>query len=118
MVGVIVHSVTEHQYSLFAVTFQDLVKVHKNLLLEIQDSIHHRSAQNLYQIFITFKERSVPQPMLQLFLYCLFCFLVAENKLFSRLLIYGKYCSHVETAIATLDDICKNREDVRMKLEV
>uniref|UniRef100_A0AAQ5YMX8 Vav guanine nucleotide exchange factor 3 n=1 Tax=Amphiprion ocellaris TaxID=80972 RepID=A0AAQ5YMX8_AMPOC len=68
----------------------DLVKVHKCLLLEIQDSVHHRSAQNLYQIFITFKE---------------------------RLLIYGKYCSHVETAIATLDDICKNREDVRMKLE-
>uniref|UniRef100_A0A3Q4HFQ8 Vav guanine nucleotide exchange factor 3 n=1 Tax=Neolamprologus brichardi TaxID=32507 RepID=A0A3Q4HFQ8_NEOBR len=33
------------------------------------------------------------------------------------LLIYGKYCSHVETAIATLDDISKNREDVRMKLE-
>uniref|UniRef100_A0A6Q2XF55 Vav guanine nucleotide exchange factor 3 n=1 Tax=Esox lucius TaxID=8010 RepID=A0A6Q2XF55_ESOLU len=35
----------------------------------------------------------------------------------SRLLIYGKYCSHVETAIVALDDICKNREDVRMKLE-
>uniref|UniRef100_A0A8C4IGS1 Vav guanine nucleotide exchange factor 3 n=1 Tax=Dicentrarchus labrax TaxID=13489 RepID=A0A8C4IGS1_DICLA len=34
-----------------------------------------------------------------------------------RLLIYGKYCSHVETAIATLDYICKEREDVRMKLE-
>uniref|UniRef100_A0A665X2U7 Vav guanine nucleotide exchange factor 3 n=1 Tax=Echeneis naucrates TaxID=173247 RepID=A0A665X2U7_ECHNA len=68
----------------------DLVKVHKCLLLEIQESIHHRSAQNLYQIFITFKE---------------------------RLLIYGKYCSHVETAIATLDNISKGREDVRMKLE-
>uniref|UniRef100_A0A3Q0T595 Vav guanine nucleotide exchange factor 3 n=1 Tax=Amphilophus citrinellus TaxID=61819 RepID=A0A3Q0T595_AMPCI len=72
------------------VNIPDLVKVHKCLLLEIQDSVHHRSAQNLYQIFITFKE---------------------------RLLIYGKYCSHVETAIATLDDISKNREDVRMKLE-
>uniref|UniRef100_A0A8C4II85 Vav guanine nucleotide exchange factor 3 n=1 Tax=Dicentrarchus labrax TaxID=13489 RepID=A0A8C4II85_DICLA len=73
----------------FAV-FQDLVKVHKCLLVEIQDSVLHRSAQNLYQIFITYKE---------------------------RLLIYGKYCSHVETAIATLDYICKEREDVRMKLE-
>lgn len=38
--------------------------------------------------------------------------------IFPRLLIYGKYCSHVETAIATLDNICKDREDVRMKLEV
>ncbi|KAM7370102.1 hypothetical protein PAMP_011383 [Pampus punctatissimus] len=72
------------------VNVPDLVKVHKCLLLEIQDSVQYRSAQNLYQIFITFKE---------------------------RLLIYGKYCSHVETAIATLDGICKDREDVRMKLE-
>ncbi|XP_034428126.1 guanine nucleotide exchange factor VAV3 isoform X1 [Hippoglossus hippoglossus] len=72
------------------VNIPELVKVHKCLLLEIQDSVHQRSAQNLYQIFITFKE---------------------------RLLIYGKYCSHVETAIASLDDISKDREDVRMKLE-
>lgn len=36
----------------------------------------------------------------------------------SRLLIYGKYCSHVETAIALLDYVCKDKEDVRMKLEV
>ncbi|XP_074477466.1 guanine nucleotide exchange factor VAV3 isoform X2 [Sebastes fasciatus] len=72
------------------VNIPELVKVHKCLLLELQDSVHHRNAQNLYQIFITFKE---------------------------RLLIYGKYCSHVETAIASLDDICKDREDVRMKLE-
>lgn len=43
--------------SCFAVVFQELVRVHKCLLLEIQDSVHHRSAQNLYQIFITFKER-------------------------------------------------------------
>uniref|UniRef100_A0A3B3CC98 Vav guanine nucleotide exchange factor 3 n=1 Tax=Oryzias melastigma TaxID=30732 RepID=A0A3B3CC98_ORYME len=78
------------KYFFFALVCQDLVRVHKCLLLEVQDSVLHRSAQNLYQIFIAFKE---------------------------RLLIYGKYCSHVETAIATLDDICKNREDVRMKLE-
>uniref|UniRef100_A0AAV2L7S8 Guanine nucleotide exchange factor VAV3 n=1 Tax=Knipowitschia caucasica TaxID=637954 RepID=A0AAV2L7S8_KNICA len=72
------------------VNIPDLVKIHKSFLLEIQDSMLHRSAQNLYQIFITFKE---------------------------RLLIYGKYCSQVETAIAALDDICRDREDVRMKLE-
>ncbi|XP_061614390.1 guanine nucleotide exchange factor VAV3 isoform X2 [Phyllopteryx taeniolatus] len=72
------------------VNIPDLVKVHKCLLQEIQDSVQHRSAENLHQIFIAFKE---------------------------RLLIYGKYCSDVETAIATLDSICKDREDVRMKLE-
>uniref|UniRef100_A0A665X2H7 Vav guanine nucleotide exchange factor 3 n=1 Tax=Echeneis naucrates TaxID=173247 RepID=A0A665X2H7_ECHNA len=75
---------------IFLLSLYDSIFFHKCLLLEIQESIHHRSAQNLYQIFITFKE---------------------------RLLIYGKYCSHVETAIATLDNISKGREDVRMKLE-
>uniref|UniRef100_A0A8C6PZN5 Vav guanine nucleotide exchange factor 3 n=1 Tax=Nothobranchius furzeri TaxID=105023 RepID=A0A8C6PZN5_NOTFU len=72
------------------VNIPDLVKVHRCLLLEIKESVHQRGSQNLYQIFISFKE---------------------------RLLIYGKYCSLVETAIVTLDSICKNREDVRMKLE-
>uniref|UniRef100_A0A673ZJX9 Vav guanine nucleotide exchange factor 3 n=1 Tax=Salmo trutta TaxID=8032 RepID=A0A673ZJX9_SALTR len=72
------------------VVFQALVKVHKTLNVAIQDSVCHRSAQNLYQIFINYKE---------------------------RLLIYGKYCSHVETAISALDVICKDKEDVRMKLE-
>ncbi|XP_066547993.1 guanine nucleotide exchange factor VAV3 [Amia ocellicauda] len=72
------------------VNIPELVKVHKSLMLEIQDSICNKSAQNLYQIFINYKE---------------------------RLLIYGKYCSHVETAIAGLDEICKEKEDVRLKLE-
>lgn len=36
----------------------------------------------------------------------------------ARLLIYGRYCSHVETAIGALDELCKDREDIRMKLEV
>ena len=35
-----------------------------------------------------------------------------------RLLIYGIYCSQVEIAIAVLDLICKEKEDVRLKLEV
>lgn len=35
-----------------------------------------------------------------------------------RLLIYGVYCSRVEIAIAVLDHICKEKEDVRLKLEV
>lgn len=35
-----------------------------------------------------------------------------------RLLIYGIYCSRVEIAIAVLDLICKEKEDVRLKLEV
>uniref|UniRef100_A0A8B9HZF2 Vav guanine nucleotide exchange factor 3 n=1 Tax=Astyanax mexicanus TaxID=7994 RepID=A0A8B9HZF2_ASTMX len=70
---------------------EDLVKVHKSLLQDVQNSIGHQSASNLHLIFIDYKE---------------------------RLLLYGKYCSQVETAIACLDDICKDKEDVRQKLEV
>ncbi|XP_056453037.1 guanine nucleotide exchange factor VAV3-like isoform X2 [Gadus chalcogrammus] len=68
----------------------DLVKVHKSLMVDVQDSILNRNSLNLYQIFITYKE---------------------------RLLIYGIYCSQVEIAIAVLDLICKEKEDVRLKLE-
>lgn len=35
-----------------------------------------------------------------------------------RLVIYGQYCSQVETAISCLDNISKTKEDVKLKLEV
>uniref|UniRef100_A0A8C1BGK9 Vav guanine nucleotide exchange factor 3 n=2 Tax=Cyprinus carpio TaxID=7962 RepID=A0A8C1BGK9_CYPCA len=73
------------------VNIPDLVKVHTSLLREVQDSVLMHNASNLYQIFIKYKE---------------------------RLVLYGKYCSQVELAIACLDDICKNREDVRQMLEL
>uniref|UniRef100_A0A8C9YU61 Vav 3 guanine nucleotide exchange factor b n=1 Tax=Sander lucioperca TaxID=283035 RepID=A0A8C9YU61_SANLU len=72
------------------VNIPDLVKVHKCLMVDVQDSILNKNALNLYQIFISYKE---------------------------RLLIYGLYCSRVEIAIAVLDLICKEKEDVRLKLE-
>lgn len=72
------------------VNIPDLVKLHKSLMIDVQDSILNKNALNLYQIFISYKE---------------------------RLLIYGIYCSHVEIAIAVLDLICKEKEDVRLKLE-
>lgn len=36
----------------------------------------------------------------------------------SRLVIYGQYCSAVESAISSLDYISKTKEDVKLKLEV
>ncbi|KAG8014328.1 Guanine nucleotide exchange factor VAV3 [Nibea albiflora] len=72
------------------VNIPDLVKVHKSLMADVQDSILNKNALNLYQIFISYKE---------------------------RLLIYGIYCSQVEIAVAVLDLICKEKEDVRLKLE-
>uniref|UniRef100_A0A672Z1H0 Vav 3 guanine nucleotide exchange factor b n=1 Tax=Sphaeramia orbicularis TaxID=375764 RepID=A0A672Z1H0_9TELE len=70
---------------------RDLVKLHKNLMVDVQDSILNKNALNLYQIFINYKE---------------------------RFLIYWIYCSRVERAIAGLDLICKEKEDVCLKLEV
>uniref|UniRef100_A0A665WYJ6 Guanine nucleotide exchange factor VAV3-like n=1 Tax=Echeneis naucrates TaxID=173247 RepID=A0A665WYJ6_ECHNA len=72
------------------VNIPDLVKLHRSLMVDVQDSILNKNALNLYQIFISYKE---------------------------RLLIYGIYCSRVEIAIAVLDFICKEKEDVRLKLE-
>ncbi|XP_037132939.1 guanine nucleotide exchange factor VAV3-like isoform X1 [Syngnathus acus] len=72
------------------VNIPDMVKVHKSLMADVQDSIVNKNALNLYRIFISYKE---------------------------RLLIYGVYCSRVEIAIAVLDLICKEKEDVRLKLE-
>ncbi|KAK9979585.1 hypothetical protein ABG768_013007 [Culter alburnus] len=72
------------------INIPDLVKVHKNLMAEIQDSVQNKNAENLHQIFITYKD---------------------------KLLLYGKYCSHVESAISLLDFICKEKEGVRLKLE-
>ncbi|XP_035279629.1 guanine nucleotide exchange factor VAV3b isoform X1 [Anguilla anguilla] len=72
------------------INIPDLVKVHKSLMQDIQDSVLNKNAQNLHQIFITYKE---------------------------RLLIYGVYCSQVEIAIAILDHMCKEKEAVRLKLE-
>lgn len=35
-----------------------------------------------------------------------------------RLLLYGRYCSQVETATKHLDKLSNMREDIKMKLEV
>ncbi|XP_048353110.1 guanine nucleotide exchange factor VAV3 isoform X2 [Sphaerodactylus townsendi] len=69
---------------------KDLVKIHRSLTQDIHESIANKNDQNLYQIFISYKE---------------------------RLLIYGQYCSQVEIAISCLDSISKTKEDVKLKLE-
>ena len=72
------------------INIPDLVKIHRSLTQDISDSIINKNDQNLYQIFINYKE---------------------------RLVIYGQYCSQVETAISCLDNISKTKEDVKLKLE-
>uniref|UniRef100_A0A8B9M201 Vav guanine nucleotide exchange factor 3 n=1 Tax=Accipiter nisus TaxID=211598 RepID=A0A8B9M201_9AVES len=72
------------------INIPDLVKIHRSLTQDINDSIVNKNDQNLYQIFINYKE---------------------------RLVIYGHYCSQVEIAISCLDNISKTKEDVKLKLE-
>uniref|UniRef100_A0A8B9P753 Vav guanine nucleotide exchange factor 3 n=1 Tax=Apteryx owenii TaxID=8824 RepID=A0A8B9P753_APTOW len=83
---------TEEKYT---ETLESIEKVRYYSLIEfltqdISDSIVNKNDQNLYQIFINYKE---------------------------RLVIYGQYCSQVEIAISCLDNISKTKEDVKLKLE-
>ncbi|KAB5523754.1 hypothetical protein PHYPO_G00156080 [Pangasianodon hypophthalmus] len=69
---------------------EELADTHRRLLREVQTSISSYGAENLHQVFIDYKE---------------------------KLLLYGRYCSQVESATKQLDKIASTREDVRMKLE-
>nr|XP_021491197.1 guanine nucleotide exchange factor VAV3-like [Meriones unguiculatus] len=81
---------TAAEFDSVFINIPDLVKVHRSLMQEIHDSIVNKDDQNLYQVFINYKE---------------------------RLVIYGQYCSGVESAISNLDYISKTKEDVKLKLE-
>ncbi|XP_067259436.1 proto-oncogene vav-like isoform X1 [Chanodichthys erythropterus] len=72
------------------INIHELANTHRSLHQELQESILNLGAENLYQIFIDYKE---------------------------RLLLYGRYCSQVEAATKHLDKITSTREDVKMKLE-
>uniref|UniRef100_A0AAR2J8H1 Vav guanine nucleotide exchange factor 1 n=1 Tax=Pygocentrus nattereri TaxID=42514 RepID=A0AAR2J8H1_PYGNA len=72
------------------INVEDLAGTHRCLLKEVQSSISTYGAENLYQVFIDYKE---------------------------KLLLYGRYCSQVESATKHLDKIASMKEDVRMKLE-
>ncbi|ETE70575.1 Guanine nucleotide exchange factor VAV3 [Ophiophagus hannah] len=81
---------TPSEFETVFINISDLVKIHRTLTQDIYESIVSKSDQNLYKIFISYKE---------------------------RLVIYGQYCSQVETAISCLDIISKTKEDVKLKLE-
>nr|XP_046227064.1 proto-oncogene vav-like isoform X2 [Scatophagus argus] len=72
------------------INIEDLANTHRILLAEIRTSILTYGAKNLHQVFLNYKE---------------------------RLLLYGHYCSQVETATKHLDKLSNMREDIRMKLE-
>lgn len=72
------------------INIEELATTHRSLLEEVRSSILDYGAKNLYQVFLNYKE---------------------------KLLLYGRYCSQVETATKHLDKLSNTREDIRMKLE-
>ncbi|XP_059504190.1 guanine nucleotide exchange factor VAV3 [Stegostoma tigrinum] len=81
---------TAGEMAVIFINIEALVKVHRDLNEDLKNVIMSKNDQNLYQIFINYKE---------------------------RLLLYGDYCSQVENAIKCLDEISKSRQDLRLKLE-
>uniref|UniRef100_A0A665V7Q4 Vav 2 guanine nucleotide exchange factor n=1 Tax=Echeneis naucrates TaxID=173247 RepID=A0A665V7Q4_ECHNA len=71
------------------VNLEDVIKVHFALLRAI-DLTMVSGGSGLGKIFLDFKE---------------------------RLLIYGQYCSHMENAQKTLDELIATREDIKNKVE-
>ncbi|KAM6167397.1 proto-oncogene vav isoform 3-T3 [Erethizon dorsatum] len=72
------------------INIEDLLRVHTHFLKEMKEALAATGASTLYQVFIKYKE---------------------------RFLIYGRYCSQVESASKHLDQVATAREDVQMKLE-
>ncbi|CAG11198.1 unnamed protein product, partial [Tetraodon nigroviridis] len=71
------------------VNLEDIIRVHFALLRAI-DLTMVSGGSGLGKIFLDFKE---------------------------RLLIYGQYCSHMENAQKTLDELIATREDIKVKVE-
>ncbi|XP_068124908.1 proto-oncogene vav isoform X2 [Hyperolius riggenbachi] len=81
---------SESDMATIFINIDDLRKLHQDFLGEMRSCITPRNTQNLYQVFLRYKE---------------------------RLLIYGTYCSQVECASKTLEQKAQNHEGVQMKLE-
>ncbi|XP_041049947.1 guanine nucleotide exchange factor VAV2 [Carcharodon carcharias] len=71
------------------INLEELIRVHYNLLRAI-DLAAISGGNTLYKVFLDFKE---------------------------RLLVYGKYCSQMETSQKTLDQLMASREEIRSKIE-
>lgn len=71
------------------INLEELIKVHFNFLRTIELSIMS-GGSSIGQVFLDYKE---------------------------RLLLYGEYCSHIETSQKTLDQLMATRDEVRLKIE-
>uniref|UniRef100_A0A3B5QLC3 Vav guanine nucleotide exchange factor 2 n=1 Tax=Xiphophorus maculatus TaxID=8083 RepID=A0A3B5QLC3_XIPMA len=83
------HVLSLQEMEAIFVNLEDIIRVHFALLRAI-DLNMVSGGSGLGKIFLDFKE---------------------------RLLIYGQYCSHMENAQKTLDELIATREDVKIKVE-
>ncbi|KAM4662660.1 guanine nucleotide exchange factor VAV2 isoform 2-T2 [Discoglossus pictus] len=83
------HILSPQEMNTIFINLEELIKVHFNFLRTIELSIMS-GGSTMGQVFLDYKE---------------------------KLLIYGEYCSHIEYAQKTLDQLIATREDVRIKIE-
>ncbi|CAI9566683.1 unnamed protein product, partial [Staurois parvus] len=81
---------SESEMTSVFINIEDLRKLHQDFLAEMKSCISPKNTHSLYQVFLRNKE---------------------------KFLIYGQYCSQVESASKMLDQTSQEHEDVKMKLE-
>uniref|UniRef100_A0AAQ6A6I2 Vav 2 guanine nucleotide exchange factor n=1 Tax=Amphiprion ocellaris TaxID=80972 RepID=A0AAQ6A6I2_AMPOC len=85
--------------------YKTLEDIEKNYMIPLKQVL---SPQDMEAIFVNLEVSNLG------------CFLSNSCFFFSpplRLLIYGQYCSHMENAQKTLDELIATREDVKIKVE-
>uniref|UniRef100_A0A674ASA3 Vav guanine nucleotide exchange factor 2 n=1 Tax=Salmo trutta TaxID=8032 RepID=A0A674ASA3_SALTR len=79
--------------------YKTLEDIEKNYMIPLKQVL---SPQDMGAIFVNLERKSENN---------------GGDVMLCRLLIYGQYCSHMETAQKTLDELITTREDVKMKVE-
>uniref|UniRef100_A0A8C4NGW7 Vav 3 guanine nucleotide exchange factor b n=1 Tax=Eptatretus burgeri TaxID=7764 RepID=A0A8C4NGW7_EPTBU len=82
------HLSSKEVQSIFS-NIEDLLQLHLNFFNEIGFSVR-QNGHNLHQVFLNFKQRFV---------------------------LYGPYCSQLETAQHCVEEICSHKDELKIKLE-
>uniref|UniRef100_A0A6Q2Z8D9 Vav 2 guanine nucleotide exchange factor n=1 Tax=Esox lucius TaxID=8010 RepID=A0A6Q2Z8D9_ESOLU len=93
--------------------YKTLEDIEKNYMIPLKQVL---SPQDMEAIFVNL-EVSTCSEMMRLVPVLIWRGCVSMIVSIHRLLIYGQYCSHMENAQKTLDELIATREDVKMKVE-
>uniref|UniRef100_A0A8C9XWZ9 Vav guanine nucleotide exchange factor 2 n=1 Tax=Sander lucioperca TaxID=283035 RepID=A0A8C9XWZ9_SANLU len=98
--------------------YKTLEDIEKNYMIPLKQVL---SPQDMEAIFVNLEVSNRPSEENNVYttVSCVFRLTVVVVVVvsFARLLIYGQYCSHMENAQKTLDELIATREDVKIKVE-